>query len=147
MSQLMVVAFDDKHRADEVLLQMLKIGQTHLSALDDAVVVTRNAEGKIRVRSYHDLLSPVPELSNDIWGGVISAVIFHRTLTIAKDVFDANFLVRVEEYLQPNCSALMVIVRDAESAALEQGLASTGGKLVKTALPEANQQKIKASVG
>lgn len=146
MSQLMIAAFDDKHRADEVLLHLLKLEQSRLSALEDAVVVTKNAAGKIRVKAYHDLLRPIPELSNDLWGGVISAIVFHRTLNISHEVFDPSFLSDVEEQLQPNSSALMVLAVEADSAAVEEALSSLGGKLLKTMLPDVSQQKIQASI-
>jgi len=146
MSQLIVVAFDDKHRADEVLLHLLELEQSHLSAFHDAVVVTKNAESKMRVKTYHDLLGPIPELSNDMWGGVISAVVFHRSLSIAQEVFDPQFLIDVEEALQPNSSALMVLVQQPEIPKVEQELANSGGKLLTTALPDANQKKIQAAM-
>jgi len=146
MSQLIVVAFDDKHRADEVLLHLLKLEQAHLSAFHDAVVVTKNVEGKVRVKAYHDLLGPIPELSNDMWGGVISAVVFHRSLGIAQELFDPQFLSDVEAALQPNNSALMVLVQEPEITKVEQELANSGGKLFSAALPDTHQQKIQAAM-
>ncbi len=142
----MIAAFDDKHQADRVLLQLLELEQVKLSALNDAVVLTKNAAGKIRVKTYHDLLRPVPELSNEIWGGVISAIVFHRSLTIAQEVFDPSFLTQVEANLKPNSSALLVLVQDAESDAVEQALGKFSSELFKTALPEAKQQKIQDSI-
>ncbi|ODG98469.1 hypothetical protein A4S05_09070 [Nostoc sp. KVJ20] len=39
MSELIVVGFDDKFKAEDVLLGLLKLEQKNLLALDDAVVV------------------------------------------------------------------------------------------------------------
>jgi uncharacterized membrane protein len=142
MSELVVVSFDDKFKAEEVLLSLLKLEQEHLVALEDAVVVTKNAEGKIRVKVYHDLIEPVPELGNELWGGIISAVVFHRTLMINEGVFDGDFLVDVEDALKPNSSALFVLVRFAESERVLADLSGVGGKVLKTTLSEAEQQKL-----
>jgi hypothetical protein len=60
--------------------------------------VTKNAQGKIRVKAYHDLLEPVGELSNDLWGGILSSVVFHRSLAIAQEIFNPDFLFADEPY-------------------------------------------------
>jgi uncharacterized membrane protein len=142
MSELVVVSFDDKFKAQEVLLQLLKLEQEHLVSLDDAVVVIKNAEGKLRVKAYHDLVEPVPELGNELWGGIISAVVFHRQIFIAEGVFDRQFLAEVEESLQPNSSALFTLIRSADIEKALATLAGVGGKVLKTTLSEAEQQKL-----
>ena len=114
-------------KREEALLRLLRLEQEHLLALDDAVVVIKNTEGKIRVRAYHDLTEPTPELGNELWGDIISAVVFHREVEIAQDVFDPNFLLTVEASLQPNSSALFVLVRSGELEAVLPTLAGIGG--------------------
>lgn len=142
MSELFVVGFDGKYKAEEALLGLLKLEEEHLLALDDAVVVLKAADGKLRVKAYHDLTEPVPELGNELWGGIISAVVFHRELKIAQGLFDPDFLLKVEETLQPDASALFVLVRSGDSEALLATLASVGGHLLRTTLPETSQLKL-----
>jgi uncharacterized membrane protein len=142
MGELIVVNFDDKFKADEALLNLLKLEQAHLSALEDAVVVIKNGAGNIRVKAYHDLIQPIPELSNELWGGVISGVVFHRSLEIAQEVFDGDFLVRVEEALQPNTSALLVLVQTTEAERVVAELAELDGKLSRATLPEVKREKL-----
>jgi len=146
MSDLVVVGFDDKFKAEDVLLNLLKLEQEHLVALDDAVVVVKNAEGNIRVKAYHDLTEPTPELGNELWGGIISAVVFHRELKIAEGAFEPDFLIKVEESLKPNSSALFVLVRSAEPEAILTTLSGVGGDIIRTTLPEATQQKLQADL-
>lgn len=138
----MVVSFDDKFKAGTVLSNLLQLEQNRLVALEDAVVVIKNAEGKVRVKAYHDLVEPVAELGNELWGGIISAVIFHRTLTIAQGVFDPDFLTKVENSLQPNSSALFVLVQPADTEAVLALFSDVGGTVSKTRLPEAEQRKL-----
>ena len=57
MSQLLIAGFNEKYKADEVMLDLLKTEQQHLADLEDAVVVTKNSRGKIRVKPYYDLLA------------------------------------------------------------------------------------------
>jgi uncharacterized membrane protein len=146
MSELVVASFDDKFKAEDALLRLLKLEQENLLALDDAVVVIKNMEGKIKVKAYHDLIEPVPELGNELWGGIISAVVFHRELKIAQGMFDPNFLTNVEESLKPNSSALFVLVRSVEQEPVLSALSGVGGEVLRTSLPEAAQQKLQATL-
>lgn len=146
MSELVVVSFEDKFKAEDVLLNFLKLEQEHLLELDDAVVVIKNADGKIRVKAYHDLTEHIPELGNELWGGIISAVVFHREVGIAEGVFDPDFLLKVEESLKPNSSALFVIVRSAEPQVLLAALSGAGGEIVRTTLSEKAQQKLQTAL-
>ncbi|MGA7932302.1 MAG: DUF1269 domain-containing protein [Kovacikia sp.] len=142
MCELVVVGFDNKFKAEEVLLGLLKLEQENLLALDDAVVVIKDAGGKIRVKAYHDLTEPVPELGNELWGGIISAVVFHRELKIAQGVFDPGFLTRVEDSLKPNSSALFVLVRSGEPETVLAALSDAGGEMQRAPFPEGSQLKL-----
>ncbi|QIR41740.1 DUF1269 domain-containing protein (plasmid) [Tolypothrix sp. PCC 7910] len=133
MSELVVVNFDDKYKADEVLLELLKLEQEYLADLEDAVVITKNGQGKIRVKPYHDLVKP-GDLSNELWGGIISATFFHRFLTIKESVFDSNFLTEVEESLKPNSSSLFVLIHYANPEKIIAEFHRFEGKLIRTTL-------------
>ncbi|MGG6296907.1 DUF1269 domain-containing protein [Leptolyngbya sp. AN02str] len=142
MSELVIVGFDGKFEADHTLLELLKLEHDHLLELEDAVVVVKNADGQIRVKAYHDLVEPVPELGNELWGGIISAVVFHRELNVSHGVFDPSFLTSVEESLQPNSSALFVLVRSLKPESVLAALAGTGGTVLRTTLSKDDQQKL-----
>lgn len=146
MSELIVVVFDQKLAADHALLDLLGREQAHLADFEDAVVVTKNAQGKIRVKAYHDLLEPVGELSNDLWGGILSSVVFHRSLAIAQEVFNPDFLVRVEEALQPNSSALLVLVHPEAVDRVVKELFALSPVIIKTPLPEAKREALKQAL-
>ncbi|MEH1868954.1 MAG: DUF1269 domain-containing protein [Nostoc sp.] len=135
MSELVVVNFDDKYKADEVLLELLKLERENLADLKDAVVITKNAAGKIRVKPYHDLVEP-GDLSNELWGGIISAVFFHRTLTIKEGIFDSSFLTEVEESLKPNSSSLFVLISSANLEKIITEFNRFGGKLIRTSFSQ-----------
>jgi uncharacterized membrane protein len=144
MSDLVVVGFDDKFQAEEVLMRLLE--HENLIALDDAVVVTRNKAGKIRVKAYHDLTEPTPELGNELWGGIISSIVFHRELQIAQGVFDPNFLTQVEASLKPNSSALFVLVGSFQIDAVLEALSGVNGQIIQTTLPESAQLKLQEAL-
>ncbi|GAB4135959.1 MAG: DUF1269 domain-containing protein [Cyanobacteria bacterium J069] len=144
MSELIVAVFDQKLAADQALLDLLGREQSHLTDFEDAVVVVKNADGKIRVKAYHDLLEPVGELSNDLWGGIVSSVVFHRSLAIAHEVFNPDFLNQVEDALQPGSSALLVLVHPEASARIVEELSELSSVIIKTPLPEAKRKSLKS---
>ncbi|MCY7335787.1 MAG: DUF1269 domain-containing protein, partial [Chamaesiphon sp.] len=121
----------------------LKLEQENLLDLDDSVVVTKNTAGKIRVKLYNDLTSTAPELGNELWGGIISAVVFHRELEIAQHIFEPSFLTEVETSLKPNSSALFVLVRSAQPEPVLAALAGVGGEIVRTTLSESLRLKLR----
>jgi uncharacterized membrane protein len=143
MEELVIVCFDDKYKAEEALLGLLKLEQKSLLALDDAAIVVKSAEGKIRVKAYHDLTEPVPELGNELWGGIISSVIFHRELKIAQGTFDPDFLTKVEESLKPGSSALFVLLRSAESEIVLKALSDVEGEILRAPLSESAPSKLR----
>jgi len=139
MSELVVLGFEGKYKADEVLLKLLKLEHEHLADLEDALVVTKNAGGKIRVKPCHDLVKP-GDLSNELWGGIVSSVVFHRSLQLIDDPsaspFDVTFLLKVEEILQPNSSALFILIKQADSEKMMALLRDVGGQLLRTSCSE-----------
>lgn len=149
MSELIVLGFEGKYKADEVLLDLLKLEQEHLIDLEDALIVTKNAEGKIRVKPCHDLVKP-GDLSNELWGGIISSVVFHRSLQLIDDPsaspLDPSFLVKVEEMLQPNSSALFVLVRHTEPGKIVELLDNKGGQLLRASCSEQKATEVVESL-
>ena len=55
MSNLVVIGFDDEHTADEVLLTLRRLQQEYLIDLEDAAVVVRQQDGKIKIRQTQNL--------------------------------------------------------------------------------------------
>ena len=55
MSNLVVIAFKDELKADEVLLALKRMQQDYLIDLEDAAIVVRNKEGKVKIEQTHNL--------------------------------------------------------------------------------------------
>ena len=48
MSDLIVIGFSDEFKADEVLLDLRRLEMDYLIDLEDAAIVVRNQNGKVR---------------------------------------------------------------------------------------------------
>jgi uncharacterized membrane protein len=75
MSELMVVGFDGKYRATEVLEQIQALQARHLIELDDAVVVYRTEKGKLRVDASFQPTTREGAVSGAILGGLLGALL------------------------------------------------------------------------
>jgi uncharacterized membrane protein len=56
MSELIVIAYDDEQKAEQVRWKLLGLQKEHLVDLEDAVVVTRGKDGKVRLNQIHDVM-------------------------------------------------------------------------------------------
>lgn len=52
-----MLALDDEFKADGVLLDLAKLQREHLIDLEDAVIVVRNQQGKVRIKQTQELVS------------------------------------------------------------------------------------------
>ena len=55
MSDLVVIAYDDKYKAEEIRLTLLRLQKDYLIDLEDAVVAVKDEEGKVKLNQIHHL--------------------------------------------------------------------------------------------
>ena len=57
MSDLIVIGFPDEFKADEVLIALRRLELDYLIDLEDAAIVVRNQDGKVRVKQSQELVA------------------------------------------------------------------------------------------
>src|ERR1700749_205551 len=125
MSQLVAVAFDDRATADEVMGTLSRLQKEHAIELEDAVVVTRDAEGKVKLHQSNKLAAG-GAVGGALWGGLIGLIFFVPLFGMAigaatgaaagalTDVgVDDNFLKDLGAKLKPNGAAVIVLIRNS----------------------------------
>ena len=155
MSELIVVAYPDRHRADEVLLALRKSERAHSVELDDAAVVSKAADGRVSLRQSHHL-SASGAVGGGFWGLLIGALFLAPVLGAAvgaatgalagalADVgIDDEFMRELGEQLQPGSSALFMLIRRAAPGQLIADLAPFGGAVLQTTLAHADEQTLR----
>jgi uncharacterized membrane protein len=75
MKDLIVVAFQGKHRASEVLEQLQGLNDEWTIALDDAVAVYRTDDGKLRVDQSVEPTGKEGGIWGGLFGGMLGALI------------------------------------------------------------------------
>ncbi len=146
MSQLLVAGFNEKYKADEVMLDLLKKGQQHLDDLEDAVVVTKNAQGKIRVKPYYDLLAATQGNKSKFWGSIITTLFESSDQeALSKIGLNNQICLEIQEMMQPNSSIIIVLVENINLEQATEELQKYQGKVLHTTLSfESEEELLKA---
>jgi len=156
MSSLIAIGFKDEFTADEVILDLRKLQQEHLIDLEDAAIVVRNKEGKVKIKQTQELIA-TGALSGGFWGILLGFIFFNPLLgwavgTLAGGIsgaftdigIDDNFIRDVGSTIEPGTSAIFVLVRQATSDKVLQDLSKFEGKVLKTSLSNEDEAKLKA---
>ncbi len=157
MSQLVVVAFDDEHKADEVLTTLGRLQHDYLIALEDAAVVVRKKDGKIKIKQTHHVVGPAA-ISGGIWGslfgllfaGPLGAIVVGGTGAAIgalsgklRDIgIDDGFIKDVGDALEPGTSAIFALVLRSTPDRVLEALEPYHGKVVQTSLSSEDEEAL-----
>ena len=82
MSTLVVVGYNDIHKAEEVRLQLWKLQREYLLDLEDAVVVVKNEKGKVKLHQAFDPTS-AGAINGGFWGSLRGLIFLNPLLGLA----------------------------------------------------------------
>jgi uncharacterized membrane protein len=145
MSELVVAGFKGEFTADEVLLDLLKMKQSHLIDLDYAVVAARRDDGAITVKSNNVLVHAdttagcqwgviIGGVAGLIIGGIVGAAIGETVKVLRRIGIKDDFVKEVTETLEPGSSALFIRVRHSLSGKVVEELKKFNAKLLRSSL-------------
>jgi uncharacterized membrane protein len=154
MSDLIVIAYDDEFKAEEVRLTLAKLQVEHLIELEDAAVVVKDEHGKIKLKQAVNLTG-AGAASGGFWGLLIGILFFNPLLGAAvgaasgalagafSDIgVDDNFIRELGETLQPKSSALFVLVRKVTPDKVLEEVSQFGGKVLRTSLSKDEESQL-----
>ncbi len=158
MSELIVIGYDDPHKAEEVRLKLIKMQKEYLLDLEDAVVAIKKDDGKIKLNQAVNL-TKAGAMSGGFWGLLIGTIFLSPLLGVAvgagagaisgalSDVgINDNFMKELAETLKPGSSALFVLVRKATPDKVLEEIKGIGGKIIKTSLTHDNEEKLQTAL-
>jgi uncharacterized membrane protein len=158
MSTLVVVAYDNMEKAQEMRTKLLKLQKEYLVDLEDAVVVVRDPKGKVKL---HQIISlpGAGALEGGFWGTLIGCLFFAPIFgmaigaasgTIAGALADVGindqFMKELGQNLTPGTSALCVLLRQVTIDKVLTEIQGTGGKVLKTNLSKEEETKLQAAL-
>jgi uncharacterized membrane protein len=158
MSTLIAVAYPDQGTAEQVRGELIEATKEHLLRLEDCVVITRDAEGKIKL---HQAVSTTAAgaAGGAMWGGLIGLLFLAPLVGMAVGaasgalggkMADAgvndDFLKRLGEKLPPNGAALIVLGQtDARDKVIER-VRPYGGEVIQTSLDEQDEAHLREAL-
>ena len=158
MSTLVVIGYKDLYQAEEVRLKLWKLQKDYLIDLEDAVVATKDQEGKIKLHQAVNLTA-AGAVSGSFWGSLIGLIFLNPLLGLAmgaaagaasgalSDVgIDDKFMKDLAATMQPGSSALFVLARRATPDKVLEELKGTGGTILQTSLSHDDEAKLQAAL-
>ncbi len=158
MANLVVIGFDDVHKAEEVRLALFKMQKDYLIDLEDAVVAVKQESGKVKLNQVHNLTA-AGAVSGGFWGTLIGMIFLNPLLGAAAGAaagavsgalsdlgIDDNFMKKLADQLEPGHSALFVLVRKSTPDKVLEELQGYGGKVLQTSLSHEDETKLQTAL-
>ena len=159
MANLIVFAFDNETEAERMRDKLVEMQKQDLITLQDAAVVIRRQDGKVKVKQAQSLVG-TGALGGSFWGLLIGMLFWAPWLGMAigaaagavaggmSDVgVDDDFIKEVGENIEPGHSALFLLVSEATPDKVLEGLSEFHPEVYQTSLSEEDEAKLKAAFG
>ncbi len=157
MSDLIVVGFKDEFKADEVMSELRRLQSEYLVDLEDAAVVVRNLEGKVKIKQAQELVA-TGALSGGYWGVLLSVLFFNPLFTLVGAAAGAlsgalsdigindDFMRDLGSTIEPGTSAIFVLIRKSTPDRVLADLSKFEGKVLRTSLSKEDEAKLQAAL-
>ncbi|WIY23933.1 DUF1269 domain-containing protein [Parasedimentitalea psychrophila] len=166
MSNLVIILFEGRHTADEALLRVAKMTDNWEADIDDFIVVTRGADGNMRIKNS-DALTATGMLGGGAIGSLTGMMIgalagnpaaglllgaaagtSMGTLAGALDQADEedDLAARLGAKLKPDTSALAMIGWTDRPTKLLNELEGMKGEIIETSLSVSDEKELRAAL-
>ena len=158
MSNLVVIAFPTEAKAEEVRQKLLAMQQEYLIELDDAVVATKDAQGRIKLNQLINT-TKVGAVSGTFWGSLIGLIFLMPLVGAAMGAasgaltgaladlgINDKWMKDTAAAIQPGTAALFVLVRKVTADKVLERLKGEGGTVMKTSLDHTKEAALQAAL-
>jgi uncharacterized membrane protein len=158
MATLLVIGYDSEVKAEEVRLALIKMQKDYLIDLADAVVVVRDAAGKVKLRQMYNLTA-AGALNGGFWGSLVGLLFLNPLFGLAigasagaisgalSDVgIDDGVLKQMAETLKPNTAALCVLIRQMTADKVLEEIKPFGGTVIQSNLSHEDETKLRVAL-
>ena len=158
MSDLIAVAYDDRQTAERVRDELAQLTREHVIEIEDAVVVTRDENGKVKL---HQTVNPAGAgaAGGALWGGLIGLIFLAPLLGAAIGAaagaatgaltdfgVDDQFMKELGQNLPEGHAALFVLVRQVTPDKVIPRISQYGGRVIQSSLSTEAEQKLQEAL-
>jgi uncharacterized membrane protein len=159
MSDLVAIAYEDQETAETVRRALAELSEEKIVELDDAVVVTRNEKGKVKL---HQAIHPVGSgaAGGALWGSLIGLIFLMPLMGLAigaasgaiggalTDIgVNDDFMKELGAKLTPGTSALVLLIRKSTPDKLLPRIEHFGGHVIQTSLSDEEELRLRTALG
>jgi uncharacterized membrane protein len=158
MAELVVIGYDDLATAESVLDEVQDLQRDYLIDLQDAAVVRRTDDGKLKVQtSTH--ATGAASLGGAFWGFLIGVLFLMPVAGLAiggivgalmgKGIdlgIKDDFKKQVGELVAPGKSAILMVIRQATTDRVLEELAPYGGTVLRSSLSHDDEEALVAAL-
>jgi uncharacterized membrane protein len=159
MSELIVFVFSDDKGASEMDEVIKRLQKEQLINLDDAAIVVRNYDGKVKVKQAVNLVG-AGTVGGAFWGMLIGLLFWMPWLGLAIGAvtgaisdkltdygINEEFINEVAGTIEPGGSALFLLISQWTEDKVLGELSKFNHKVVRTSLSKEEELKLKAAFG
>lgn len=154
MSDLVVMSFSNVETAEAVRETVRQLQKAGMIALSDAAVISKDADGKINVNNEVSretkvgagvgaVLGAVLGFAFPIAGLVLGTAGGAAVGALVGNGVDRKFVEDVQNSLTPGSSALFLVIRSGDAAALRGALEPYEGTLIQTTLDSSLEDQLR----
>jgi uncharacterized membrane protein len=158
MSDLIAIAYPDRETAETVRQTLTDLMAERAIELEDAVVVTRDEHGKVKLHQAHRPTA-TGAAGGALWGGLIGLVFLAPLIGIAigaaaggaagamTDVgIDDPFMKKLGRSLTPGGAALILLVRKMTPDKVLPDVQRYGGEVIQTSLDDDMEARLREAL-
>jgi len=163
MSELVCIAYPDPNEADRALDELERLQHSYLVDLADAAVVIRRPDGEVKIKQSVNLVGATA-VSGGVWGslwGILIGLLFLNPLAglltggaagaglgalsgaLTDYGINDDFIRELGSTIEPNSSALFVLMRNAKVDRLLDELEPRKGRVLRTSLSKENEERLR----
>lgn len=166
MSDLICLAFKELDTADHFLNELRALQKEYILELEDACVVIRDSDGKIHLKQSVNLVAIgasqgasrgmlvgtligllfMNPLAGMLAGGLVGAGSGALQGKLADYGIDDNFIKSLGSTIEPNSSAIFLLVRKAVEDKVMPRLSHYQATILKTSLSDEQEERLKAAL-
>ena len=156
MSDLVAIAYDDLASAEQVVSNLGEAQKQHLIALEDCVIVERQADGKVKL--HQPPLAGAGAVGGALWGGLIGLIflvpLFGMAIGAASGAaagalsdtgVDDKFLKELGSHLDEGKAAVILLIREVTADKILPEI-KIPGKVIQTSLSNADEAALSTAL-
>jgi uncharacterized membrane protein len=158
MAELVVIAFPNEAKAEEVRQKLLSMQKEYLIELGDAVIAIKDDEDRIKLNQLLNTTT-AGAVSGAFWGSLIGliflmplagAAIGAASGAIGGKLTDIGindkWMKDVAAAIQPRTAALFLLIRKVTADKVLEGLRGEGGTVLRTSLDHTKEAALQAAL-